>query len=142
MIRRSGAIGAIEELQHVLAHVVDVEVEQRRIGPEHDDARRGFGRGMAHQRGEVVGARNAAQQHALGQREAADQHREREHARDQHALQDAERPAPRAMVTIAITNSALLTRSSWRSSSILNMLCTEASTSAASSGCGSGRRGR
>ena len=92
---------------------------------------------VADERDEVVGAGKAAQHHALRQREAPDQHRQREERRHQHALEDAERQAPRAIVTIAMTNSGVLTRRSCRSSSIRNMPCTDASTSAASSGCGS-----
>ena len=45
---------------------------------------------VTHERCEMIGTRDAPEHHALGQRELANQHREREHAGDEHPLEDAE----------------------------------------------------
>ncbi len=117
-------------------HGVDVEVEQGRVRAEDEHARHGLRVGMARERREMVGCpesgRAARTRAAPAGGSASPARTRRRPARPSGCRGRARRRSSRS----AITNSPLLTRRSWRSSSNLNMLCTDASTSAASSGCG------
>ena len=86
----SGSGERADLLPDGLAHVLDVEVEQRRLDADHQRARDGLVVRVALHVGEAPGAGDAAEEGHVGVGGAPDEQQERDHHRHHHALEDAE----------------------------------------------------
>jgi hypothetical protein len=69
--RRRGALA--QQGQHPVAHVIDVEVEERSFGTEHEHVRHALVLGMADEIGKVRGARHASHLRDSGTRGASNE---------------------------------------------------------------------